>query len=102
MITIKFSIRSQFCSYLQLKMSVPSIVYAIQNNLDFVALSNLDPGVYQVTIQLKVVTTALFMVAMLGRRFSLTRWIAIVLLFSGVALVQLDAQKQQEIAKGLL
>lgn len=31
-----------------LKMSVPSIAYAIQNNLDFVALSNLDPGVYQV------------------------------------------------------
>jgi UDP-sugar transporter A1/2/3 len=31
-----------------LKMSVPSLVYAVQNNLDFVALANLDPGVYQV------------------------------------------------------
>ena len=31
-----------------LKMSVPSLAYAIQNNLDFVALANLDPGVYQV------------------------------------------------------
>lgn len=31
-----------------LKMSVPSIVYALQNNLDFIALANLEPGVYQV------------------------------------------------------
>lgn len=100
-----------------LKMSVPSIAYAIQNNLDFVALSNLDPGVYQVwtllsgdvshalwlvlfqvTCQLKVVTTAVFMVLMLGRRYSLTRWLAIVLLFGGVALVQLDALSASETA----
>ncbi|GMR41484.1 hypothetical protein PMAYCL1PPCAC_11679 [Pristionchus mayeri] len=73
------------------KMSVPSIAYAIQNNLDFVALSNLDPGVYQVTTQLKVVTTAVFMVLFLGRRFSRTRWFAILLLFAGVALVQLNS-----------
>ena len=32
-----------------LKMSVPSFAYALQNNLDFLALSNLDAGVYQVT-----------------------------------------------------
>lgn len=32
-----------------LKMAVPSLVYAVQNNLDFVALQNLDPGVYQVS-----------------------------------------------------
>jgi hypothetical protein len=31
-----------------MKMSVPSIAYALQNNLDFIALSNLDAGVYQV------------------------------------------------------
>ncbi|CAJ0929802.1 unnamed protein product, partial [Mesorhabditis belari] len=52
------------------KMSVPSLVYALQNNLDFVALSNLDAGVYQVTTQLKVVTTALFMMAFLGRKMT--------------------------------
>ncbi|KAK0418666.1 hypothetical protein QR680_013699 [Steinernema hermaphroditum] len=74
-----------------LKMSVPSLAYALQNNLDFVALSNLDAGVYQVTAQLKVVTTALFMMAFLGRRFSLRRWAAIILLFAGVAAVQYDA-----------
>uniref|UniRef100_A0A914W947 Uncharacterized protein n=1 Tax=Plectus sambesii TaxID=2011161 RepID=A0A914W947_9BILA len=74
-----------------LKMSVPSIAYAVQNNLDFVALSNLDAGVYQVTTQLKVVTTAVFMVIMLRRRYSARRWFAITLLFAGVAAVQMDA-----------
>uniref|UniRef100_A0A914C1Q1 UDP-galactose transporter n=2 Tax=Acrobeloides nanus TaxID=290746 RepID=A0A914C1Q1_9BILA len=74
-----------------MKMSVPSIAYALQNNLDFIALSNLDAGVYQVTTQLKVVTTAIFMMIFLSRRFSLRRWIAISLLFCGVALVQLNS-----------
>jgi UDP-sugar transporter A1/2/3 len=73
-----------------LKMSVPSMTYAIQNNLDFIALSNLDAGVYQVTTQLKVVTTAIFMMLFLGRKFSGRRWLAILLLFAGVALVQLN------------
>lgn len=56
-----------------LKMSVPSLLYAVQNNLDFVALSNLDAGVYQVTSQLKIVTTVIFMVILLGREYSRTR-----------------------------
>lgn len=31
------------------KLSVPSLVYAIQNNMAFLALSNLDAAVYQVS-----------------------------------------------------
>lgn len=38
-----------FCSPKELlKLSVPSIVYAVQNNMAFLALSNLDAAVYQV------------------------------------------------------
>ncbi|CAP27147.1 Protein CBR-UGTP-1 [Caenorhabditis briggsae] len=72
------------------KMSVPSFAYALQNNLDFVGLSNLDAGVYQVTTQLKVVSTALFMMLFLGRKFSVRRWMAICLLMFGVAFVQMN------------
>uniref|UniRef100_A0A0M3K0Q6 UDP-galactose translocator 1 (inferred by orthology to a C. elegans protein) n=1 Tax=Anisakis simplex TaxID=6269 RepID=A0A0M3K0Q6_ANISI len=82
-----------------IKMSVPSIMYAIQNNLDFIALSNLDAGTYQVTTQLKVVTTAIFMMLILGRKFSLRRWIAITLLFIGVAAVQVNVVQGQKEAK---
>uniref|UniRef100_A0A915EF51 UDP-galactose transporter n=1 Tax=Ditylenchus dipsaci TaxID=166011 RepID=A0A915EF51_9BILA len=81
--------------YEMLKMSVPSIAYAIQNNLDFIALSNLEAGVYQVTSQLKIVSTAIFMMIFLGRSFSVKRWIAIMLLFAGVAAVQMDKLEQQ-------
>ena len=31
-----------------LKLSIPSVVYAVQNNMAFLALSNLDAAVYQV------------------------------------------------------
>jgi UDP-sugar transporter A1/2/3 len=31
-----------------LKMSIPAIVYMIQNNLQYVAVSNLEPAVFQV------------------------------------------------------
>lgn len=31
-----------------MKLSVPSVVYAVQNNMAFLALSNLDAAVYQV------------------------------------------------------
>lgn len=37
------------CSPIELlKLSVPSVVYAVQNNMAFLALSNLDAAVYQV------------------------------------------------------
>uniref|UniRef100_A0A0R3RGZ0 UDP-galactose transporter n=1 Tax=Elaeophora elaphi TaxID=1147741 RepID=A0A0R3RGZ0_9BILA len=82
-----------------LKMAFPSIAYALQNNLDFVALSNLNASVYHVTTQLKVVTTAIFMMIILGRRFSRTRWLAIFFLFGGVAAVELSMNKRNTVEK---
>lgn len=38
----------------------------------------------------------MFMVIMLGKKLSRTQWLAIVLLFCGVALVQLDALEAKE------
>jgi len=72
-----------------LKLSVPAILYVIQNNLLFLALSRLDAATYQVTYQLKILTTAFFSVTMLRRNLSCTKWIALILLTIGVALVQL-------------
>ncbi|EMP42613.1 CMP-sialic acid transporter, partial [Chelonia mydas] len=71
-----------------LKLSVPSVVYAVQNNMAFLALSNLDAAVYQVTYQLKIPCTALCTVLMLNRSLSKLQWFSVFMLCGGVTLVQ--------------
>ncbi|KAK2175958.1 hypothetical protein NP493_694g01020 [Ridgeia piscesae] len=73
-----------------LKVSVPAIVYMLQNNLLYVALSNLEAATFQVTYQLKILTTAIFSVIMLRKALSRLQWVALVILFIGVSAVQLQ------------
>jgi len=76
-------------SYVEtLRMSVPSLMYTIQNNLMFFSLLKLSAAVQQVTYQLKILTTALLSVMILGKALGATRWSALLLLLSGVLLVQ--------------
>lgn len=71
-----------------LKVSVPSLLYTLQNNLLFVALSNLSGAVYQVTYQLKILTTAVLSVLILGKTLGATKWAALLTLTGGVSLIQ--------------
>lgn len=73
------------------KLSIPAILYVIQNNLQFVAASNLDVATFQVTYQMKILTTAAFSVALLRKRLSGTKWFALLLLAIGVGIVQLQS-----------
>ncbi|EHB05057.1 CMP-sialic acid transporter [Heterocephalus glaber] len=54
----------------------------------FLALSNLDAAVYQVTYQLKIPCTAFCTVLMLNRTLSKLQWISVFMLCGGVTLVQ--------------
>jgi drug/metabolite transporter (DMT)-like permease len=51
-------------------------------------LDNHDSPFYQVVYQLKILTTAIFSVLMLGKSLSSMQWIALVMLMGGIILVQ--------------
>ncbi|KAI7238069.1 P-loop containing nucleoside triphosphate hydrolase protein [Hortaea werneckii] len=71
------------------KMGIPALLYTLQNSLQYIGISNLDAATFQVTYQLKILTTALFSVTLLGKSLSPRRWTSLVLLMVGVAIVQI-------------
>ena len=73
-----------------LKIFVPACLYVLQNNLLFIALSKIDAATYQVTYQLKILTTAIFSVLLLKKHIDAKKWISLVILTVGVSCVQLS------------
>lgn len=79
------------------KLSIPAILYTFQNNLQYVAVSNLDAVTFQVMHQLKILSTALFSVVILRRPLSRVQWLALLLLMLGVGLIQIPESAFTEI-----
>ncbi|SCZ92521.1 BZ3500_MvSof-1268-A1-R1_Chr5-2g07939 [Microbotryum saponariae] len=73
------------------KMGIPAVLFAVQNNLIYVAARNLSIPVFQITFQIKTVVTALCAVVMLGRRLTALQWVTLITLGAGVASMQLGA-----------
>ena len=76
-----------------LNLSVPSILYSIQNNLLYYALTHLDAATFQVGYQMKILTTAFFSFFMLNKAHSYTQIGSLILLTLGVSLTQLSTVK---------
>ncbi|TPX33034.1 hypothetical protein SmJEL517_g03979 [Synchytrium microbalum] len=74
-----------------IKLMVPAVLYIIQNNLQYLAVTLLDAATFQVTYQMKILTTALFSVLMLGKTLNRMKWTSLILLTIGIALVQLPS-----------
>ena len=72
------------------KLSIPAILYVVQNTLQFVAIGNLPVATFQVTYQMKILTTAAFSVLLLRRRLTSTKWVSLFFLATGVAIVQIQ------------
>lgn len=73
-----------------IKLTIPSLLYTLQNSLQYFSMSQLSAPVFQVLYQMKIITTAIFSVLLLSRRINSLQWLAIVALSGGVALVQLS------------
>jgi UDP-sugar transporter A1/2/3 len=76
-----------------IQMTIPAILYFIQNNLQYVAVTLLDAATFQVTYQCKIITTALFSVLLLSKSLTIQKWISLGLLTMGIAIVQLSDTK---------
>ena len=72
------------------KLSIPAILYVIQNNLQFVAATNLEVATFQVTYQMKILTTAGFSVLLLRARLTTVKWLSLLALAVGVGIVQIQ------------
>ena len=72
------------------KMGFLALLYTLQNNLLFIAISNLDAATFQVSFQLKIFTTAIFTLVILNRQLNLSQWFALALLFLGISFVQIE------------
>ena len=67
------------------KLSVPAILYIIQNNLQYVIETRI---VFLVLYQFKIITTAFFFSNMLPRRIYFREWCTIIALAFGVCVVE--------------
>lgn len=72
------------------RIAIPAVCFVLQNNILYVALSNLDPLLFQITYQIKTLLTALFSVGMLGKTFTRVQWLSQLALMAGIVLVQLS------------
>ncbi|MFH4984169.1 hypothetical protein AB6A40_010878 [Gnathostoma spinigerum] len=80
-----------FDDYMEtIKVCFPALIYTLQNNLYYIALGNLDATIYCLLNQGKVFVTAILMRLFLGHRLSAAQWFALLLLATGVAIVQLQ------------
>lgn len=79
-----------------IKTGIPALLYTIQNNLIYLAISNLDAAVFQVTFQIKILTTALFTVILLNRSLKITQWISLFILFVGISIIQIQNVKSSD------
>ena len=79
-----------------LRVSVPAVLYVVQNNLFYIAVSNLPAATFQVLFQTRILTTALFATLIMQQKLSAKKWISLFILTSGIAAVQLEGTVSSE------
>ena len=103
-IAAEFREHKQSC----LQCLVPALMYTVGSNFLLLALANLEVTLFQVCSQSKVLITAGWSIVLLDRKFSPTKWLALVVLTLGIITCSLKTQsnadgaaKEQSVAFGL-
>jgi hypothetical protein len=81
----QLSIRDSIDTRVAALYCVPAIIYAVQNNLVFVALAFLPPPIFELFANLKIVTTAIVFRATINKPMTNIQWTSIILLFFGTS-----------------
>ena len=67
---------------------IPSTLYALNNNIYFVALYFTTPPVWNILMQSRVITTALVYRFYFKKEFTRTKWLALLVLTSAIVILQ--------------
>ncbi|KAG0589992.1 hypothetical protein M758_1G061100 [Ceratodon purpureus] len=67
---------------------IPSIIYLVHNNVQFLTLTYVDTSTHQIMGNLKIVTTGILFRTFLKRKLSRLQWMAIMLLTIGTTVSQ--------------
>ena len=73
-----------------LGFAVPSLIYAVYNNMTYFNLTTFDPASFQVFMQTRVLFTGLLYSAIFHKALTRQKWLALILLTVGVASKYLD------------
>lgn len=79
-----------------LKLGIPALLYFIQNYCLQLASANLPAALFQVTYQGKTLVVAFCSVVLLQKRLKRSMWLAIALMGSGIAVVQMTSAKENK------
>ena len=56
---------------------IPSLIYLVHNNVQFMTLKYVDPATYQILGNLKIVTTGILFRVILQRKLNRLQWTAL-------------------------
>lgn len=82
-----------------LAFSVPSLLYAVNNNLDMLNNQHMDPATEQVLVQGKILTTGIVWWLVFREPLGGRKWCALVLLFAGTVLAGWPSEQPADLAK---
>ena len=91
----KMSVMGTLCNInVSFSYLIPSVTYAINNNIYFFALNYTTPPVWNILCQLRVVFTALVYRFFFKRTFSLIQWVGLCLLITAIVLAKFSGEQQ--------